>query len=135
MNPVTDGVSAEGLVVVLAVVFLGFLPIIVSSARGRLVLEVAAILLTGIALLGIGALAVASFSGSGFAAALLMPLAGAFWFAGLLCGFVAYLDKAQERRNTELMFRLLHNDASRLPPPKGLKMPPLRNAEYEQFQR
>lgn len=117
-----------------AVVFLMFLPIIIAHSRGRLALEVATILLTGISALGLGAAAIGGLTG-GLLAAFLLPGMATCWFAALFCGLVAYLDKAEDRRNNEALFRLLYNDGYGLKPPKGRKMPRLESNDPEQFQR
>jgi hypothetical protein len=118
--------------IVLAGLFLAFLPIFVAHARGRLTLEIATILLTGIAVLGAGGV-VAGAAAGGMVAAMFLPGVGVCWFAALFCGLAAFMDKSQERRDNESMFRLLYNVTAGLKPPKGVKMPKLQPDNYEQF--
>lgn len=100
-----------------ACLFLLFLPILVISSKGRLTLQVAALLLCclGAAALFLGGITGAAFYGISLLIAL--PAAAVMWFAGLCCAIAAFFDSAHERRMKELTVRLLMNDARGLGKP------------------
>jgi hypothetical protein len=111
-----DGSSGYSVAVLIAVLFLLLLPILVIASRGRLPLQIAALLLCA---LGIAALfgATAGASISGLSLIVTLPAAAGLWFAGLFCALAAWSDAAHERRMKELTVRLLMND------PRGLGNP------------
>ena len=110
----TDTGSILSYVILTAVLFGGFLPMIAALSRHRSVLMIAAVVLN------VAAIA-AGLSGTvaPLAAMLIWPAAGALWFSGLLCGLVAFADQAADQRHHELQALL----RSRLNPrPDGPEM-------------
>lgn len=91
--------------VVLAI-FLLLLPIVITVARTRVTLNIAAFILCGLSIvtLLVGTVAAVAFVAS-------LPIAGGFWFTGFICALVSWFDARQDQRNRELALRLLTNDA------------------------
>jgi len=104
-----DGFYVKALIVL--AFFLLFLPAIIAETKGRVVLVLAAIVLS---LLSMAVLAL-SLGVAGTIGALALPFAamaaGFLWIAGLFCGLAAWINSQQERRHRESMIRLMTNDA------------------------
>ena len=113
-----SGGMPEAVIVAITLVtlFLSLLPVIAALTRSRVVLTIAAALLSAGS---VGALVLSLAPGVG--GLVFLPFAGTWWFAGLFCGLAVFLDAAAEKREREMTFRLLHNDAKGLPVPSALR--------------
>lgn len=90
--------------------------LVIAFTKDRLWLRLMAIVLTVSSLAAYGA---ASFAGIGNWA--ILPPVSIAWLGGLICAVAAFLDGAAERRNNEIVFRLLHDDARYLSVPQSLR--------------
>lgn len=116
-NPIVSPPAGfAGLAIGAAALFLLFLPLILSQARGRRVPLLAVILLT---------LTAAGLSAGGLALgaaglAILVPMASGCWLLALALALLLWLDHRQTVRHEAMVWRLLHNDATDLQAPRGL---------------
>lgn len=90
--------------------------LVIAFTINRIWLRLMAVILTVSSLATYGA---ASYAGIGNWA--ILPPVSIAWLGGLICAVAAFLDDAAERRNNEIIFRLLHDDARHLPVPKALR--------------
>lgn len=114
-------------ILLLLALLLIFLPAIVALTRSRLPLQTAAVILSILSPLttpfGFQLFGLVSPTAEPVPLAWLVlwyQMAGALWFAGLLCGITAFLGAQAERRTKDAVFRIIYNEPAGLNPPKAV---------------